>query len=153
MSDLASLLEKVAVDDLAQIIRRVDGNHSLGAGELAEAILAALSPPIKAREAVPVAWHVCEYRPLYASPQPEAYGVRVKPLEWKARWVGSNEDMRAWEPTNSLISAPAFRIYMDGDDWETGTCDGGKHANLAAAKAAKQADYEARILAALEPTP
>jgi hypothetical protein len=51
MSDLASLLEKVAVDDLAQIIRRVDGNHSLGAGQLAEAILAALSPPIKAGEA------------------------------------------------------------------------------------------------------
>jgi hypothetical protein len=54
MSDLASLLEKVTVDELAQIIRRVDGNHSLGAGELAEAILAALSPPIKAGEAVPV---------------------------------------------------------------------------------------------------
>ena len=30
------------VDELAQIIRRVDGNHSLGAGELAEAILANL---------------------------------------------------------------------------------------------------------------
>jgi len=55
MTDLASLLEKVAVDELAQIIRRVNGNHSLGAGELAEAILAALSPPIKAGEAVPVA--------------------------------------------------------------------------------------------------
>ena len=53
MTDLASLLEKVAVDELAQIIRRVNGNHSLGAGELAEAILAALSPPIKAGEAVP----------------------------------------------------------------------------------------------------
>ena len=55
MSDLASLLEKVTVDELAQIIRRVDGNHSLGAGELAEAILASLSHPIKAGEAVPVA--------------------------------------------------------------------------------------------------
>lgn len=45
----------MTADELAQIIRRVDGNHSLGAGELAEAILAAL-PPIKAGEAVPVAW-------------------------------------------------------------------------------------------------
>jgi len=27
------------IDDLAQEIRRVDGNHSLGAGELAEALL------------------------------------------------------------------------------------------------------------------
>ncbi len=31
------------VNDLAQIIRRVDGDHSLGAGALAEAILAALA--------------------------------------------------------------------------------------------------------------
>lgn len=31
------------VDDLAQIIRRVDGDNSLGAGALAEAIVAALS--------------------------------------------------------------------------------------------------------------
>jgi hypothetical protein len=103
MSDLASLLEKVNVDELAQIIRRVDGNHSLGAGELAEAILAALSPPIKAGEAVPVAWilnhpHHGERlsqapitdgdrslgwvdTPLYASPQPEAYGVRAAVIE------------------------------------------------------------------------
>ena len=33
------------VDTLAQIIRRVDGSNSLGAGALAEAILAALTPP------------------------------------------------------------------------------------------------------------
>jgi hypothetical protein len=32
------------VDELAQIIRKVDGQNSLGAGELAEAILAALEP-------------------------------------------------------------------------------------------------------------
>jgi hypothetical protein len=31
------------VDELAQIIRTVDGNHSLGAGELAERILSALA--------------------------------------------------------------------------------------------------------------
>ena len=48
------MVTEVNVDDLAQIIRRVDGNHSLGAGELAEAILTALSPPMKAGEAVPV---------------------------------------------------------------------------------------------------
>ena len=34
---------EVTVDELSQIIRRVDGNHSLGAGELAERILAALN--------------------------------------------------------------------------------------------------------------
>jgi hypothetical protein len=33
---------EVSVDDLAQVIRRVDGSNSLGAGALAEAILGAL---------------------------------------------------------------------------------------------------------------
>lgn len=31
-----------SVDELSQIIRHVDGNHSLGAGDLAERILSAL---------------------------------------------------------------------------------------------------------------
>lgn len=35
----------IDVDDLAQIIRQVDGNHDLGAGALAEAILAHLPAP------------------------------------------------------------------------------------------------------------
>lgn len=34
----------MTVDELAQIIRRVDGDNSLGAGALAEAIFSALSP-------------------------------------------------------------------------------------------------------------
>ena len=35
----------IDVDDLAQIIRQVDGNHDLGAGALAEAILDRLPAP------------------------------------------------------------------------------------------------------------
>jgi hypothetical protein len=35
----------MTVDELAQIIRRVDGENKLGAGALAEAIRAALDPP------------------------------------------------------------------------------------------------------------
>lgn len=35
----------IDVDDLAQIIRQVDGNHDLGAGALAEAILDRLPSP------------------------------------------------------------------------------------------------------------
>lgn len=38
------IVEITDVDALAQIIRRVDGSNKLGAGALAEAILAALSP-------------------------------------------------------------------------------------------------------------
>jgi len=49
--------DQVGVDDLAQVIRQVDGQHSLGAGALAEAILAKLSQ-LAARQPVgePVAW-------------------------------------------------------------------------------------------------
>lgn len=46
----------VTVDDLAQEIRRVDGNHSLGAGALAEALMpfieAALTPAFERQEPV-----------------------------------------------------------------------------------------------------
>lgn len=38
-------MRNIDVDDLAQIIREVDGNHDLGAGELAEAILDRLPAP------------------------------------------------------------------------------------------------------------
>ena len=38
-------ITNVNVDDLAQIIRQVDGNHDLGAGALAEAIIDRLPTP------------------------------------------------------------------------------------------------------------
>ncbi|MCO7458446.1 hypothetical protein [Stenotrophomonas maltophilia] len=41
----------ITVDDLSQVIRQVDGNHTLGAGSLAEAILAKL-PHLAARQPV-----------------------------------------------------------------------------------------------------
>ena len=47
------------VDRLAQEIRRVDGNHSLGAGALAEALMPFLSPALvstQARTGEPAAW-------------------------------------------------------------------------------------------------
>lgn len=44
------IVEITDVDALAQIIRRVDGSNKLGAGALAEAILAALSPAPQALE-------------------------------------------------------------------------------------------------------
>ena len=51
---------RVSVDGLAQIIRTVDGSNSLGAGALAEAILAALEPAPDALEAAEMSakhWH------------------------------------------------------------------------------------------------
>lgn len=98
------------VDDLAQEIRRVDGNHDLGAGALAEALMPFLSAPV-AGEAV--AWdHAVRYEgfdwrlassfppdmrkyilsgdmpkwesiPLYATPQPAA--ARGGEVFWRVR--------------------------------------------------------------------
>jgi hypothetical protein len=78
-----------AIDRLAQVIREVDGNHSLGAGALAEAIIAKF--PHLQGEAVPVAWLIdwpdepdlghyfaeepsinARSQPLYTHPQPAA---------------------------------------------------------------------------------
>lgn len=55
----------VPVDELAQEIRRVDGNHSLGAGALAEALL----PFLSRFTAAPV--------------REEGGAVEVKPLDWR----------------------------------------------------------------------
>jgi len=52
----AALREGVTVDGLAQVIRTVDGNNSLGAGELAERILSALTPaPVSVEDKVKAA--------------------------------------------------------------------------------------------------
>ncbi|MGN7766887.1 hypothetical protein ACTJJM_05225 [Stenotrophomonas sp. 22692] len=55
----------ITVDDLSQVIRQVDGNHTLGAGSLAEAILAKL-PHLAARQPVgePVAWMTHHDEPM-----------------------------------------------------------------------------------------
>lgn len=55
----------ITVDDLSQVIRQVDGNHTLGAGSLAEAILAKL-PHLAARQPVgePVAWMTQHDEPM-----------------------------------------------------------------------------------------
>ena len=65
---------KIDVDALAQEIRRVDGNHSLGAGALAEALMPFLS----------------------AALSEQTLPVRVQALEWKEDWGGSFDDIPEW---------------------------------------------------------
>lgn len=63
---LSALPQAGTVDALAQEIRRVDGNHSLGAGQLAEALmpfLAALSLR-QQEEAMPDGWRLVPVEPL-----------------------------------------------------------------------------------------
>lgn len=85
----------------------------------------------------------------------EARGVRVKPLMWEA-----------FGTMAFIAQAPLFgRLRVEqfgrGNTWTVcfsvpGYCDtflAGEWADADAAKAAAQADYERRILAALEPAP
>lgn len=82
--------------------------------------------------------------------------VRVKPLVWvdKYRPVASPQAYQIW-PDNGGSGAPDDPIEIfDGFMLYSPTMMGlGIHSTIEAAKAAAQADYEARILAAIEPQP
>lgn len=85
-----------------------------------------------------------------------AVTVRVKPLVWEdfgdwgakaSAYYQANYLIQFWkgrEQFEVALSYPGYQTGFDGDRW---------HHTLDAAKAAAQADYEARILAALEPQP
>jgi len=58
---------EVDVDELAQEIRRVDGNHSLGAGALAEALLPFLTRALAQQPlSVPAGWQLVPVEPTDA---------------------------------------------------------------------------------------
>ena len=84
----------------------------------------------------------------------EGCGVRVKALEWEdfdglgakaSGFYQANYLIQKWSGEGRFevaMSYPGYQAGYDGPRW---------HPTLEAAKAAAQADYEARILAALEP--
>jgi len=158
-----------------------------------QAFALALSPPIKAGEAVPVAietlldelergvvstgLHEDNETELFdideaaeamyqasvlirvlcarTSPQPEAYGVRA--LEWGERQTNTSGDW-TWSAKTSIgryIASTASGERCKGSHfWFISGETISAWANSEdEAKAAAQADYSARILAALEPTP
>jgi hypothetical protein len=97
-----------------------------------------------------LAWNRAMYRAMIAaSPQPEAYGVRVKPLEWR-------EEAKHWLRASSVLGAYSITEYSgmrsEGFKLEYGGGLTSYFNNLDEAKAAAQADYSARILAALSHT-
>ena len=81
-----------------------------------------------------------------------AKGLRVKPLEWEdfdglgakaSGFYQANYLIQKWSGEGQYevaMSYPGYQTGYDGPRW---------HPTLEAAKAAAQADYEARILAAL----
>ncbi len=110
----------IDVDELANEIRRVDGNHDKGAGALAEALMpfltAALAPQVKVRDLV---WNYGgEGTGYYAHAEVICKGYSI-----------GSEEGKYW--ANWDASIPPFD-------------------NLEAAKSAAQADYTARIMSALD---
>lgn len=76
--------------------------------------------------------------------------VKVKPLEWVEHWGGSNDDLPSWRGKNPL----GLHVSVDF----IGKYNLDRHSDapqdeLETAKAAAQADYEARILSAHTPAP
>lgn len=92
------------------------------------------------------------------APAPSGSGVRETPLEWAEieydRGDGQTDTCGEWEAP-SIVGVYAVNISTCGDmhaPWEVFGGDAGKIGNfptLDEAKAAAQADYEARILSAL----
>lgn len=88
--------------------------------------------------------------------QPEPAGVRVKGLEWVGEEGLPGRDISA-EPTPEIrytvrhLDMDTFDVILNtdlGSKWFRN--DGEIHASYAQAKAAAQADYERRILSALQ---
>ncbi|MBC7149056.1 MAG: hypothetical protein H5U22_06720 [Rhizobium sp.] len=125
----------INVDELAQEIHRVDGNHDKGASALAESLLPFLTAAFA------------------AMPGP---AVKVKPLEWDEPRCGPDE-----YKTTGKADALGFyyileRRYMSDRFTVTRSSDIQPFAwedSPDAAKAAAQADCLARILSALTPAP
>ena len=77
--------------------------------------------------------------------------VRVKPLEWAECNTGNWKRGHCFTARSMVDFAP-LAIHKKHDGWWLNK-DCHTYDTLEAAKAAAQADYEARILAALEPAP
>jgi len=78
---------------------------------------------------------------------PEGAGVRVKPLVWSSEpWLQDNNS-----DASALSSFGRYYVQNGAYYWGPGVIISTGYAHIAAAKAAAQADYEARIMAALEP--
>ncbi|QPC91475.1 hypothetical protein [Mesorhizobium sp. INR15] len=118
--------EGLDVDALAQEIRRVDGNHDLGAGQLAEALM-----------------------PFIDATRASVAPVQVKGLGWRPMKMSGE----SWI-SDSLIGVYLIHKFPNGFAWFLdGIGPGTLHPTETEAKAAAQTDYETRILAALTAAP
>lgn len=109
-------LASLDVDQLAQVIREVDGNHSLGAGALAEAIIERLqlSLPKTAAEPTP------------AAPLPPAFNQRAFGLSCTVAWTELVLALRADGHQVGDSSGPNTRKWMEAivrDTFAASTAD------------------------------
>jgi hypothetical protein len=76
-------------------------------------------------------------------------GVKVKPLEWEP--IGNDPQNYRWQAKKPFGSA--YYIHKNDDGLFSWVAGSDEYGPLEVAQAAAQADYEARILAALTPQP
>jgi len=133
----------IDVDKLAQEIRRVDGNHDKGAGALSEALMPFITAALS---------------------HADYGGVKVKALEWKrSGWVeafskpgglGFWYSIQPHKPVHGH-GDPPFTCFVTWGEPGQNSREylGEDFQSVEEAKAAAQADYEARILSALTQAP
>lgn len=121
----------LTVDALAQEIRRVDGNHSLGAGALAEALMPFISAALSIEQTQP---------------------VKVKALEWVEKLKDDGSRWR-WIAGDYGVTQMDWNGFSSFDISRGHWLVGGPFDTLEAAKAAAQQDYETRIRSAIVEVP
>lgn len=109
------------------------------------------------RHGYKTAWGAMDCREAIRALPAQAPAVKVKPLVWEVTDWSSGDGVKGendcgWAAGTTLNSW-GYSIDWLGGEFEV-DLDGkakSRHPTLEAAKAAAQADYEARILAAIEP--
>ena len=93
--------------------------------------------------------------PVYRHPAPSTgEGVKVKPIPWRPKGGGTNNNLYSGELAFNTYytveeAGPLWRVWRGQFLSEAGQSEVGAVADLEAAKALAQADYEARIKSAL----
>lgn len=110
------------VDALAQEIRRVDGNHSLGAGALAEALMSFLSTRrVASGEVGPMDVEPEYYESLPIIEVEDETTIDELVKHMVNRFLGWRLP-KPWHPDNGIsYTRPNYAHFDAGHDWPTGT--------------------------------
>src|SRR5690554_4561866 len=107
------LTQKSIVDELAQFIRQVDGNHKMGAGSLADKICERFRVDAPAVQGEPVAWLAGEVCGGDASHNTVNVALD-NPAPWSALPIGAKVAIQSPQPAEQQPTCPTCR----GGGWD-----------------------------------